>query len=302
MNLDIVVGMRCQDIRVNVQDASGDRIVASDMLRRDPTAWRLWSGRKDVHKLMGGDTGKRKSGPETEVDVHDYLGAARSRRTFPKSPRLRGAADACRVYGSLEENKVQGIFDITARGHGYREFGEHLDHSTFNFSHQINELSFGPYYPSLTNPLDNTYETTDLNFFKFQYYLSIVPTIYTTNPSKLAPLKNSKQPLTRARGTIFTNQYAVTEHSHEVPETMVPGIFFRFDIEPVTLIVAEEWGGYLALLVRLVNIVSGVVVAGGWFYQLSDFAGEVIGRRTRRGNMLGVLHGRSSSNEKAALD
>jgi hypothetical protein len=37
--------------------------------------------------------------------------------------------NACRIYGSLEGNKVQGDFHITARGHGYREVGAHLDHS-----------------------------------------------------------------------------------------------------------------------------------------------------------------------------
>lgn len=71
---------------------------------------------------------------KTEEDVHDYLGAARKgKRKFPQTPKLRrkmeGEGEACRVFGSLEGNKVQGDFHITARGHGYMEFGEHLDHS-----------------------------------------------------------------------------------------------------------------------------------------------------------------------------
>ena len=53
--------------------------------------------------------------------------------------------------------------------------------AAFNFSHHVNELSFGPFYPSLTNPLDNTVATTETNFYKYQYYLSVVPTIYTTD-------------------------------------------------------------------------------------------------------------------------
>jgi hypothetical protein len=64
-----------------------------------------------------------------EEDVHDYLGKARGKKKFAKTPRLRGKdADACRIYGSLDGNKVQGDFHITARGHGYMEFGQHLDH------------------------------------------------------------------------------------------------------------------------------------------------------------------------------
>ncbi|TXC85859.1 hypothetical protein FS847_35425, partial [Streptomyces sp. ISID311] len=41
-----------------------------------------------------------------------------------------GPADSCRVYGSLELNKVQGDFHITARGHGYMEMGAHLEHES----------------------------------------------------------------------------------------------------------------------------------------------------------------------------
>jgi endoplasmic reticulum-Golgi intermediate compartment protein 2 len=157
-----------------------------------------------------------------------------------------------------------------------------LTGAAFNFTHHINELSFGPYYPSLVNPLDYTVAETDLNFYKFQYYCSIVPTIYTTDVHhlKLSPNadKKSAEPLTNldpgAAGswgsTIWTNQYAVTSQSHNVPENKVPGIFFKYDIEPILLVVNEERGGFLALVVRLVNVISGILVAGAWFLRLSD--------------------------------
>jgi hypothetical protein len=54
----------------------------------------------------------------------------------------------------------------------------------------------------------------------------------------------------------------------------VPGIFVKYDIEPILLLVSEEWGGFLALLVRLINVVSGVLVAGSWCWALSDWAVE----------------------------
>ncbi|KAI9880512.1 MAG: hypothetical protein M1830_002552 [Pleopsidium flavum] len=276
INLDVVVAMRCPDLHINVQDASGDRILAGDMLKRDSTNWGQWIDAKGVHRLHGGETLEM----EEEQHVHDVLAQGKRGRKFGKTPRLRGEGSACRVYGSLEGNKVQGDFHITARGHGYMEFGEHLDHSAFNFSHIINELSFGPFYPSLLNPLDRTVATTPNHFFKFQYYLSVVPTIYT---------RDSTSPTTS--NTIFTNQYAVTEQSHMVGERAIPGVFFKFDIEPILLTVAEERGGLLALVVRLVNVVSGVIVGGGWCYQLSGWVGEVWGRRKKRKSE-GVLHGR----------
>ncbi len=76
-----------------------------------------------------------------------------------------------------------------------------------------------------------------------------------------------------------------------IGEQQIPGVFFKFDIEPILLTVAEERGGLLALLVRLVNVVSGVLVGGGWLYQLSGWVVEVVGRR-RKGGGQGVLHGR----------
>lgn len=309
INLDVVVAMKCDDLHINVQDASGDRILAGQTLTRAPTRWEYWGKDRKTHALGGSREERIEGGigEYREEDVHDYLSAASRKKKFPKTPKLRGDADACRVFGSMEGNKVQGDFHITARGHGYMEFGTHLDHSTFNFSHHINELSFGPFYPSLTNPLDNTMAITDAHFHKFQYYLSVVPTIYTTDArtlNKLNPAESpssgmdglNQHPLVYSKNTVFTNQYAVTEQSHNVPENAVPGVFVKFDIEPILLTIAEEWGGVLGLVVRLVNVVSGVLVAGGWMFQISEWAKETYGRRGRRraDSSMGVLHGRKS--------
>ncbi len=70
----------------------------------------------------------------------------------------------------------------------------------------------------------------------------------------------------------------------------MPGIFFKFDIEPILLTVSEEREGLLKLLVRVVNVVSGVLVAGGWCYQLVGWGREVLGGKRRGGE--GILHGR----------
>ncbi|KAF2397788.1 DUF1692-domain-containing protein [Trichodelitschia bisporula] len=284
MNVDIVVAMQCHDIHINVQDAAGDLILAAEMLHRDPTNWDRWGKLKHVHKLESGADADEYTRGEEE-DVHDYIGAARrGKRKFAKTPKVRGQPDACRLWGSIEENKVQGDFHITARGHGYMEFGLHLEHNQFNFSHIINELSFGPFYPSLVNPLDSTRATTDKHFYKFQYYTSIVPTIYTTEPHhlKLSPHSDADPyAAVNPKHTIWTNQYAVTEQSHVVSETSVPGIFVKYDIEPILLLVSEESGGFLALLVRLVNVVSGVLVAGTWCWQFSDWALETWNQKGR---------------------
>ncbi len=170
----------------------------------------------------------------------------------------------------------------------------------FNFSHIINELSFGPLYPSLLNPLDKTSATTNTNFHKFQYYLSVVPTIYTRTPLPKTPSSTSPSTmLSTSSDTIITNQYAVTSQSTDVNERSVPGIFFKFDIEPILLTIREERGGLLALCVRVVNVVSGILVGGGWCYQLAGWGREVLGGKKRgEKDGMGMLHGGNGAIEE----
>lgn len=83
----------------------------------------------------------------------------------------------------------------------------------------------------------------------------------------------------------------MTEQSHPVPENNVPGVFVKYDIEPIQLTIAEEWSSLPALFIRLVNVISGVLVAGGWLFQISEWAKEVYGRRSRRADSFGMLNG-----------
>lgn len=327
INLDIIVAMQCKDLHINVQDAAGDRIMAGELLHKDATLWAAYVGpdavAKPSSKQLKGESRGVGQGWQAEQaaqyagdeDVHDYLAAARGRRRFAATPKLRGAApDACRVYGNIEGNKVQGDFHITARGHGYQEFGEHLAHTAFNFSHHVAELSFGAFYPMLHNPLDGTTDLAPGHFHKFQYHLSIVPTIYTDSPYELTSSspphmagKNLRpgqveefNPWAFMPHTIYTNQYAATSSSRPVVETAVPGIFVKYDIEPILLTVAEEWGGVLGMLVRCVNVIAGVLVAGGWIVSLVDWMGEGLGRRRRAASGIdGLIHGGDEDAKKS---
>lgn len=133
INLDVIVAMKCEDLHVNVQDASGDRILAGQALHKDPTLWKDW--KSESKHALGATKAERLGGANKkdyrEEDVHNYLDAAHKPKKFMKTPRVprRTDPDSCRIYGTMEGNKVQGDFHITARGHGYMEFAEHLDHS-----------------------------------------------------------------------------------------------------------------------------------------------------------------------------
>lgn len=99
---------------------------------------------------------------------------------YKKTKKLsEGEKEACRVFGTLEVKKVTGELyplilqaceailmsclpanlHITALGHGYAS-SHHTDHSLMNMSHIISEFSFGPFFPEIVQPLDNSVEIT----------------------------------------------------------------------------------------------------------------------------------------------
>lgn len=116
------------------------------------------------------------------------------------------------------------------------------------------------------------------NFHKFQYFVSIVPTVYSVGPA--SPYNDN---------TLFTNQYAVTEQSAEVNERVIPGIFVKYDIEPILLQIEESRDSFLVFLIKVINILSGALVAGHWGFTLSEWGKEAWGKRRRRNTgMIGV--------------
>lgn len=79
----------------------------------------------------------------------------------------------------------------------------------------------------------------------------------------------------------------------------MPGIFFKYDIEPILVTVREERDSVLRALVRVVNVVSGVLVGGGWVYSLMGWGRDVVGTKKKNGGKggMGVLHGGEAEGE-----
>ncbi|KAH8088999.1 endoplasmic reticulum vesicle transporter-domain-containing protein [Filobasidium floriforme] len=149
---------------------------------------------------------------------------------------------ACRVYGSVGVKRVTGNLHVTTLGHGYMSW-EHTGHDLMNLSHIIHEFSFGPFFPAIAQPLDMTYVKTEEKFPIFQYFLSVVPTTYIDS----------------SRRKIQTSQYAVTDYSRTVEHGRgVPGIFFKFDLEALSMTVEERTTTLYQFLIRLAGVIGGV--------------------------------------------
>lgn len=72
-------------------------------------------------------------------------------------------------------------------------------------------------------------------FIAYQYYLHVVPTTY------IAPRSPPLQ----------TNQYSVTHYKRSLPDHQgTPGIFFKFDLDPMVITIHQRTTSLVQLLIR----------------------------------------------------
>uniref|UniRef100_K3WDM7 Endoplasmic reticulum vesicle transporter C-terminal domain-containing protein n=1 Tax=Globisporangium ultimum (strain ATCC 200006 / CBS 805.95 / DAOM BR144) TaxID=431595 RepID=K3WDM7_GLOUD len=98
--------------------------------------------------------------------------------------------EGCRFEGNMLVNRVAGNFHV-ALGRTFHREGR-LVHQfrpgqemTFNASHIVHSLSFGTPYPGSIGPLDGTVKITESIGGVFQYFIKVVPTIYSDISSKV---------------------------------------------------------------------------------------------------------------------
>ncbi|KAF7829920.1 endoplasmic reticulum-Golgi intermediate compartment protein 3-like isoform X1 [Senna tora] len=163
--------------------------------------------------------------------------------------------EGCNVYGFLEVNKVAGNFHF-APGKSFQQSGVHVhdllafQKDSFNISHHINRLAFGDYFPGVVNPLDGVHWTQQAPSGMYQYFIKVVPTVYTDVNGH----------------TIQSNQFSVTEHfrTGDVGRLLsLPGVFFFYDLSPIKVTFTEEHISFLHFLTNVCAIVGGVFTVSG---------------------------------------
>ncbi|KAL9315770.1 hypothetical protein ACSQ67_016771 [Phaseolus vulgaris] len=171
--------------------------------------------------------------------------------------------EGCNVYGFLEVNKVAGNFHF-APGKSFQQSGVHVhdllafQKDSFNLSHHINRLSYGEYFPGVVNPLDNVHWIQETPSGMYQYFIKVVPTVYTDVNGH----------------AIQSNQFSVTEHfrTGDVGRLQsLPGVFFFYDLSPIKagllpLIIVtftEEHVSFLHFLTNVCAIVGGIFTVSG---------------------------------------
>ncbi|XP_021724638.1 endoplasmic reticulum-Golgi intermediate compartment protein 3-like [Chenopodium quinoa] len=169
--------------------------------------------------------------------------------------------EGCRVYGVLDVQRVAGNFHVSV--HGLNIFVAQMifeGSNRVNVSHMIHELSFGPTYPGIHNPLDGTVRILRGTSGTFKYYIKIVPTEYRYTSKDVLP----------------TNQFSVTEYFSPMKDfdRTWPAVYFLYDLSPITVTIREERRSFLHFLTRLCAVLGGTFALTGlldrWMYRLVE--------------------------------
>lgn len=162
--------------------------------------------------------------------------------------------EGCNVYGSLEVNKVAGNFHF-APGKSFQQSNMHVhdflafQKESFNVSHTITELRFGPHFPGVVNPLDKAKRIQATSSGMYQYFIKVVPTVYKD-------VRGSK---------IQSNQFSATEHFRTVDlgGRSLPGVFFFYDLSPIKVTFNQSNTSFLHFITNVCAIVGGVFTVFG---------------------------------------
>lgn len=272
INIDMTVAMDCDDIGADVLDIAGASISTDNHLKLEPTFFKMstnqlkwWNAFRMVRQHNEEYRSLKDVSQMAMIFGHalpTYMPPV-DRKEFADKD-----TDACRIFGNIEVNKVAGNFHITAgksiphpRGHAH--LSSLVSELNYNFSHRIDLLSFGEPHPGLINPLDGDLMLTDKGYHMYQYYIKIVPTYIET-----------------VRNNMKTNQYSVTQRSRSINHATgshgVPGIFFKYDFNAVSVRVKEERRQFSQFLIRLCGIIGGVFATSGMLHSFVGFLADLI--------------------------
>jgi len=168
----------------------------------------------------------------------------------------------CSVSGSILADKTKGNLHIAAgisSGQGHADHTHHIHRlqpkditSTYNVTHRINWLNFGPTFPGKNSPLVGTkFFHEEKTNYQINYLLKLVPTVYEDS--------NGHQK--------DSYQYSVSEHRSVVDYTKqnfpLPGVFFKWDVSAYVIKQSETGTSFARFLIRVSAVLGGTFVVLG---------------------------------------
>lgn len=255
INIDLFVKTKCEYLNFNWRDTTGDQLLVNELIKLEKMPFFIPYNVKSYNDLNEIYT------PDID-EIFDRAMPAEFREAIDTSQMEDSENfNGCHIFGSLDVNRVNGQLQITGRGYGYAD-NNMAPLDELDFTHVINELSFGPFLPFLNNPLDNIAQVPkkEDKSAMYNYNINVVPTIY----EKLGSI-------------VETTQYSVTFDALKSDLNFVgkkisriPGIFINVVHEPITIIYSDKRIGFLQFLGRLLTIGCLLMYISSWVYMLAD--------------------------------
>lgn len=178
------------------------------------------------------------------------------------------SVQGCRIKGLAEVNKVKGRLVFLPIVQAMTTFGKMLSSidDSLNFSHVIHHLNFGSSYPGMKNPLEGSKQTTMSPHERFIYHLAIIPTFFSRQSWDGTGHLNA----------LSTYQYSICglKSMNGDMDGEKTGLHFRFDYEPLAVIISRDGCSFAHLLVELFGILGGIYTSSG---VISNFVNWVNG-------------------------
>eukprot|EP00093_Oithona_nana_P009997 09997.XXX_278508_277250_1 [CDS] Oithona nana genome sequencing. len=252
INIDMTVAMPCDSMGADILDSTNQNTFTFGRLKEENTWFEL-----DHLQRQHFDSIKMFNAYLREEfhAIHHLLWKSGSNALYGELPDRRQKPDepfdACRVHGSLTLNKVSGNFHIAAgksvplmRGHAH--LTTLFDDQDANFTHRIDRFSFGDPHGSIIQPLEGDEKITENSQMKYQYFIEVVPT-----------------DIQSLSGTWRTYQYSVKELARPIDHTAgshgAPGIYFRYDMSALKVVVKQDREPLWTWLVKLCAGVGGLI-------------------------------------------
>ncbi len=252
INIDIILHkLPCSIISIDAQDIMGSHTLNVHGLI---TKTKLDKNGKDIGSYLEAKIGENKN-QVTHHSGHDH-----ANHPMPKYEDVKKAVDeqeGCRLEGTIQVLRVPGNFHISTHAYG-SIVAKLLSEGVFkiDLSHKINHISFGEetdlrniktkYNVGILNPLDGVEKIDHANQKLYEYYLKVVPTTYVDIEGN----------------TLSVHQF--TSNSNEnINNNMISTIFFRYDISPILIKIAQYKQPFFHFFIQICAIVGGMFTVMG---------------------------------------
>jgi len=180
----------------------------------------------------------------------------------------------CNFYGVMTVSKVNGNFHFAPGRSFSQEYETSVNHihefnpfliQRFNSSHIIHQLNFGVRIPFVTYPLDQTehYDIDQMALHK--YFIKVVPT-------QVKSSSFSSSPLPSMSSIVDSYQFSYSTFVQKIElqkQFALPGVFFVYDLSPITVTYEEASMGFLHFVVKMCAIVGGIYTIAAMLVRLS---------------------------------